>query len=68
MDMRVREKTDTDRQNDINRLSHQEMAEIMHFTPNNHTYRTGPYRAMFDARFKRLGGMTKELKKELAAY
>ena len=68
MDVGMRDKTDADRQQEINRLSHLEMAEIMEFTPRNHIYRSAPYRAMFDKRFKQLGGMTKDLKMQLQAY
>ncbi len=61
----------TDEQKDIIRniykMSQLEMASTWRFAPSGHLYfdKTLPYNKHFQRRFKRLGGMTPEISKQL---
>ena len=51
----------------INSLSHLEMARLMRFAPSGHTFfdQDLPYYKVFAARFEELGGMTPTLSKTI---
>ena len=50
---------------EINNLSHEEMARLWRFVPSGHTFFDAdlPYYTVFAARFEELGGMTPTLSK-----
>ena len=58
----------TRHKNDIDKLSHEQMARIYRFAPSGHPYFDGRYQAIFDhfmERFNKLGGMTTEMSKRI---
>ena len=51
----------------INSMSHLEVCRLWRFAPVGHRYfdTTNPLHAVFEARFKELGGFTPEISKQL---
>jgi len=51
----------------INQMSQEAMARLHRFAPSGHPYfdMTKPFYRVFEARFKKLGGMTPEISKHL---
>lgn len=52
---------------EINNMSHEEMARLWRFAPSGSIYfdRTKPFYKIFEKRFKELGGMTPEISKKI---